>query len=107
MVAMPGPQTQERLRRWDILAPVDPEATSRWRAASRLHSLHGKVGGFLGNRKDNANHLLLNVKEMLDKRFELQDALVVDKYIYSRPAREDIIAVLSNQCDFVVTAIAD
>ncbi len=107
MVTMPGPQTQERLRRWDILAPVDPEATSRWRAASRLHSLHGKVGGFLGNRKDNANHLLLNVKELLDKRFELQDAPVIDKYIYSRPAKEDIIHTLADQCDFVVTAIAD
>ena len=81
----------EALAKWGIVAPVDPEAVSRWRAAPRLPSLYGKVGGFLGNRKDNAAPLLLEV----------------DKFIYSRPAATEIIDQLSDRCDFVVTAIAD
>jgi hypothetical protein len=107
MATTPAPHIQEKLRRWDILAPIDPDAASGWRTAPRLQSLHGKVGGFLGNRKDNANLLLLGIKELLDKNFELEDSLVVDKFIYSRPAADDIIDRLAERCDFVVTAIAD
>ena len=69
--------------------------------------LHGKVGGFLGNRKANANSLLLGIKESLEKQFELSDALVMDKFIYSRPATDGVIDALADRCDFVVTAIAD
>ena len=98
---------QEQLSQLGILAPVDPEAKMRWGPASRLLSLHGKTGGFLGNRKDNADLLLRDIREMLEKRFELQDSLVLAKYVYSRPATEDIIDDLAQRCDFVVTAIAD
>ncbi len=107
MVTLPDPQIQEKLRQWDILIPIDTEATSQWRPAPRLSSLHGKVGGFLGNRKDNADLLLRNIKELLDQSFELQDVMLLDKFIYSRPAKQEIIDTLADRCDFVVTAIAD
>ena len=107
MVSIPAPQIQERLRQRDILAPIDREAYSRWNPAQRLPSLHGKVGGFLGNRKGNANPLLLSIRELLEKRFELTDAVVMDKFIYSRPAADGIVDALAGRCDFVVTAIAD
>jgi hypothetical protein len=107
MATMPPKDIQEKVRRSDILLPIDPEATSRWRPAPRLESLYGKVGGFLGNRKDNAGPLLLEVKELLDKRFELQDSTVMDKFIYSKPASKGVIDILAGRCDFVVTAIAD
>ena len=107
MVTMPSQELQEKLNQRGILAPVDPSAYSRWSPAPRLFSLHGKVGGFLGNKKDNANLLLAEVKELLDKQFEFQDTLVVDKFIYSRPAATDIVDNLAERCDFVVTAIAD
>ena len=96
-----------RLRELGLALPIDPEAASRWRAASRLDTLHDKVGGFLGNRKANAGLLLQNVGEGLAKDLELGDILAVDKYVYSRPAADDIIGQLSERCDFVVTAIAD
>ena len=96
-----------RLRELGLALPIDPEATSRWRAAPRLNTLHDKVGGFLGNRKANAGLLLQNVGEGLAKDLELGDILAVDKYVYSRPAADDIIGQLSERCDFVVTAIAD
>ena len=97
----------ERLKRMGLMSPIDPEATNRWRPAPRLDTLHGKVGGFLGNRKANAALLLHNVRELLDKNLELGDSVAVDKYVYSRPAAADIIDQLAIRCDFVVTAIAD
>ena len=98
---------EDRLRELGLALPIDPEAASRWRAAPRLDTLHDKVGGFLGNRKANAGLLLQNVGEGLAKDLELGDILAVDKYVYSRPAADDIIGQLSKRCDFVVTAIAD
>ena len=107
MTGVIDPDLQIRLTQLDLLAPVDPEAYSRWHLAPRLLDLHGKVGGFLGNRKHNAEQLLGDVREMLHKRYELGDTLTMDKFVYSRPAAQDIIDAMSERCDFVVTAIAD
>ena len=107
MVRMPTPGIQERLRELDITVPIDEEALQRWQPADRLSGLQGKVGGFLGNRKGNADSLLLGIKELLDKQFELSDTVVMDKFIYSRPAADNVIDALAARCDFVVTAIAD
>ncbi len=98
---------QDRMRELGLALPIDPEAASRWRAAPRLDTLHGKVGGLLGNRKANAEILLQNMGERLAKNLELGDIVAVDKYVYSRPAADEIISELSERCDFVVTAIAD
>ena len=97
----------DRMRELGLALPIDPDAASRWRAAPRLETLHDKVGGFLGNRKANADLLLRNVGEGLAKDLELGDIIAVDKYVYSRPAAAEIISDLSQRCDFVVTAIAD
>ena len=107
MTGVISPGLQDRLSQLGILAPVDPEANMRWRPASRLLNLHGKTGGFLSNRKDNADLLLRDISEVLEKRFELKDSLLLDKFVYSRPAAEDVIDSLAQRCDFVVTAIAD
>ena len=107
MVTMPSPEIQDKLRERDILVPIDPDASKRWHLAPRLTSLHGKVGGFLGNKKDNAILILTDLKELLDKRFELEDTIVLEKYIYSLPAAPDIVDTLAGRCDFVVTATAD
>ncbi len=107
MVSAPSADVKARLSDMGLMSPVDPDAYSKWRAAPRLETIHGKVGGFLGNRKANANLLLQGVKELLDKDFELRDGIAVDKYVYSRPAADDIIDDLASQCDFVVTCIAD
>lgn len=107
MVSAPGADLEARLKEMGLLSPIDPEAYSRWRPAPRLETIHGRVGGFLGNRKANASLLLQGVKGLLDKDFELRDSIATDKYIYSRPAADDVIDDLASRCDFVVTAIAD
>ena len=98
---------QDRMREMGLALPIDPNAASRWRAAPRLETLHHKVGGLLGNRKANADLLLRNIGERMAKDLELGDIVAVDKFVYSRPAADDIITDLSQRCDFVVTAIAD
>ena len=98
---------QEQMRELGLALPIDPDAASRWQAAPRLETLHDKVGGFLGNRKANADLLLRNIGERMAKNLELGDVIAVDKFVYSRPAADDIISDLSQRCDFVVTAIAD
>ncbi len=102
-----SPGLQDRLSQLDLLTAVDPESKTRWSAAPRLLDLNGKVGGFLGNRKHNADRLLRDIREMLEKRYELGDTLTVNKFVYSRPAAEEIVDSLAERCDFVVTAIAD
>ncbi len=98
---------QDRMRELGLALPIDPDAASRWRAAPRLDTLHHKVGGLLGNRKANADLLLRNIGERMAKDLELGDIIAVDKFVYSRPATDEIISDLSDRCDFVVTAIAD
>ena len=107
MVSMPADPLQGQLRQWGLVSPIDPDLASRWNQAPRLPSLHGKVGGFLGNRKANASQLLWDVRELLDRQFELQDSVSLEKFIYSRPAGDQVVDALSERCDFVVTAIAD
>ncbi|PKB72106.1 MAG: hypothetical protein BZY87_01860 [SAR202 cluster bacterium Io17-Chloro-G6] len=107
MVSPPGADLKARLDEMGLLSPIDPEAYSRWRPAPRLETIHGRVGGFLGNRKANASLLLQGVKELLEKDFELREGIAADKYVYSRPAADDIIDDLASRCDFVITAIAD
>jgi len=107
MVTMPNQTIQDQLSQLNIMTPIDPNLTSRWHGAPVLSSLHGKVGVFLGNKKAHANLLLETIKELLDKNYELGDSVVLDKFIYSRPAADDIVDSLAERCDFVVTAIAD
>ena len=73
MVSEPGTDFAARLKEMGLLSPIDPEAYSRWRPAPRLETVHGRVGGFLGNRKANASLLLHGVKEMLEKIFEIKE----------------------------------
>ncbi|MCH7738290.1 MAG: hypothetical protein IH872_12925 [Chloroflexi bacterium] len=107
MAIAPAADLKARLNDMGLLSPIDPDAYSRWSPAPRLETIHGKVGGFLGNRKANASLLLQGVRELLDKDFELREGIATDKYVYSRPAADDIIDDLASRCDFVVTAIAD
>ena len=107
MVSAQESDLKARMSEMGLLSPIDPEAYSRWSPAPRRDTIHGKVGGFLGNRKANASLLLQGVKELMYKDFELRDGFEVDKYVYSRPAADDIIDDLVAKCDFVVTCIAD
>ena len=97
---------QARISALRLLDPTDiPEAGQR-RAASRLNSIQGKRGGFLDNRKGNANTVLDRVREVLEQQYEITTVVSKAKWVFSAPASPEILEELA-ACDFVVTAIGD
>jgi hypothetical protein len=97
----------EQIRRLGLLDPTDQEVLQRRTLAPRLAELRGKVGGFLDNRKQNANVLLEHIAARLSAEYDIAEALHRAKFIYSRIAEPTIIDELAERCDFVVAAIGD
>ena len=97
----------ERIRRLGLLDPTDQEVLQRRTLAPRLADVDGKVGGFLDNRKQNANILLAHIAERLSTEYGMAEAVHHAKFIYSRVAEPAIIDELAERCDFIVAAIGD
>ncbi len=97
---------QSRIRAMGLLDPTDRPPTSQRRSASRLDSLQGKRGGFLDNRKGNADTVLDRVREVLEQQYEITTVVSKTKWVFSAPASPEILEELA-ACDFVVTAIGD
>jgi hypothetical protein len=97
----------EQLRRLGLLDPTDREMLQRRTLAPRLAELRGKVGGFLDNRKQNADVLLERIAEHLSAAYGMAEAVHRGKFIYSRVAEPALIDELAERCDFVVAAIGD
>jgi len=91
--------------RLGLVDPTDPR-TARSSNASGLSSLRGARVALLDNRKPNAALLLAEIGELLRSRYALAAAEPRTKFIYSRPAAEDLVAELAG-FDAVVTAIGD
>jgi hypothetical protein len=97
----------EHIRRLGLLDPTDQEVLQRRTLAPRLTALRAKVGGFLDNRKQNANVLLDHIAPRLSAEYGMAEALHRAKFIYSRLAEPAIIDELVERCDFVVAAVGD
>jgi hypothetical protein len=97
----------KRIRRLGLLDPTDQEVLQRRTLAPRLADVDGKVGGFLDNRKHNANILLPHIAERLSIEYGMAEAVHRAKFIYSRVAEPALIDELAERCDFIVTAIGD
>ena len=95
-----------RIAALGLLDPTDrPEEPAR-RPAPPLETLEGLRGGFLDNRKGNADVILEAVRQQLAHGYGMTDAVVLSKWVFSAPAAPEIIGELA-QCDFVVTAVGD
>jgi hypothetical protein len=97
----------ERIRRLGLLDPTDHEVLQRRTLAPRLANVHGKVGGFLDNRKQNADILLAHIAERLSTEYGMAEAVHRVKFIYSRVAEPATVDGLAERCDFIVAAIGD
>jgi hypothetical protein len=97
----------KHIRRLGLLDPTDQEVLQRRTLAPRLTALRDKVGGFLDNRKQNANVLLEHIAARLSAEYGIAGALHRAKFIYSRTAEPAIIDELAERCAFVVAAIGD
>jgi hypothetical protein len=97
----------ERIHSLGLLTPTDQEVLQQRMLASRLAELRGKVGGFLDNRKQNANVVLDHIATRLSREYGMAEAVQRAKFIYSRVAEPSILDELAERCDFVVAAIGD
>ena len=97
----------EQIRRLGLLDPTDQEMRRRRTLAPRLTGLRGKVGGFLDNRKHNANVLLERIAARLRHEYGMAEAVHRAKFVYSRVAAPALIDELADRCDFIVAAIGD
>jgi hypothetical protein len=96
----------ERIRRLGLLDPPTRRCCNDARSPHGLQ-LYGKVGGFLDNRKQNANVVLEHVAARLGSEYGMAEALYRAKFIYSRLAEPVIIDEMAERCDFVIAAIGD
>ena len=97
---------QTRMAELGLVDPTDRQEEPERRAATPLETLDGLTGGFLDNRKGNADVILEAIRERLVDGYGVSDSVVRAKWVFSAPAAPEIIDELA-QCDFVVTAVGD
>jgi hypothetical protein len=90
-----------------LMSPVATALERQRQLASPLPEPYGVVAGFLDNRKNNADKLLIRISEVLQARYAFSDVLWRSKFIFSRPADPRLLEELAARCQFVVTAIGD
>ena len=95
-----------RIAALGLVDPTDRQEEPERRPAAPLETLEGLRGGFLDNRKGNADVILEAIRQRLAGQYGLQDTLVRSKWVFSAPAAPEIIDELA-ECDFVVTAVGD
>ena len=97
----------DRIAALGLVDPTDRPAPPELRAAAPLETLDGRCGGFLDNRKGNADVILDAIRQRLAEDYGMSGAAVRAKWVFSAPAAAEIIDELAAQCDFVVTAVGD
>ncbi|CAI8049552.1 hypothetical protein GBAR_LOCUS27283 [Geodia barretti] len=97
---------QSRIAALGLVDPTDRQEEPERRPAAPLETLEGLRGGFLDNRKGNADTILEAIRQRLADGYGMTDSVVRSKWVFSAPAAPDIIDELA-ECDFVVTAVGD
>ena len=97
---------QARIAALGLVDPTDRQEEPERRPAAPLETLEGLKGGFLDNRKGNADVILEAIRSRLSDGYGMTDSLVRSKWVFSAPAAPEIIDELA-ECDFVVTAVGD
>ena len=97
---------QTRIAELSLIDPTDRQEEPERRPATPLETLDGLTGGFLDNRKGNADVILDAIRQRLLDGYGVSDSVVRSKWVFSAPAAPEIIDELA-QCDFVVTAVGD
>ena len=93
--------------RLTLVSPVDVRAADAVSLAERRSDLSGCRLGLLDNRKGNANVLLARLGEKLRREYAAASVHWEEKPIISRPATDEQLDRLVENCDAVITAIGD
>ena len=87
---------------------VDPTAGSTSEAISmapRPADLSGKVLGILDNTKEQADIILQTLGEALREKYGVKEVIMRRKEHYSKPALDEMIEEMADQCDVVICAL--
>ena len=91
-----------------LFDPVGSSSTAQQTLAPRrVTELQGRTVGLLLNRKDNADHLLDGIGDLLRERYAIGGVVRERKPNASRPVPDDLARQMAERCDVVVTAIGD
>lgn len=91
-----------------ILDPTGSSQEKRYSLAPRrLRTLDGARLGLLGNTKLNADAVLAAIGELLKERYALESVITRTKPTFSRPAEDQVVAELVEQCDVVIAGVGD
>ena len=91
----------------NLLNPLDDGGISAKYLAPRLETLSGKTMGLLSIGKNGSDVFLQRVEELVCEKFDVADVVRFNKPTFTRPAPEELINQLANQCDFIVEGLAD
>ena len=97
---------QARIAALGLVDPTDRQKEPERHPTTPLETLDGRTGGFLDNRKGNADVILEAIRQRLVDGYGVSESVVRAKWVFSAPAAPEIIDELA-ECDFVVTAVGD
>jgi hypothetical protein len=63
--------------------------------------------GLLSISKNGSDVFLDRVEELMREQLDLADVVRVTKPTFARPAPQELLTQLADQCDFVVEGLAD
>jgi hypothetical protein len=75
--------------------------------APRPDGLRGLTVGLLDNTKPNAEVLLAEIGDELQRRHDVGKAVMYAKDYFGTPLKDDLLAQIAQDCDVVVTAVGD
>jgi len=92
---------------FDPTAPRREPEDAPGTAKAALTGLAGKVVGFIDNAKPNFGVLVDDLSDLLTSKYGVARIIKRRKPSASVPARPDVIAELSGECDVVITGSGD
>ena len=90
-----------------LLDPTDSGEGATKFLAPRLDDLNGTVMGLLSISKNGSDIFLERVEALMRERFELKAVVHAAKPTFTRPAPQELITQLADECDFVIEGLAD
>jgi hypothetical protein len=106
-IQMASIQSSPSKKTFRVLDPTAPQSIATDGMADRPDSLSGMRVGLLRNNKLNSEPLLDAIFDVLAERFEVSQAIKVNKGDASRPAEPDLLSDFSNEVDVALLANGD
>ena len=89
----------------DFVDPTAGSASKPISMAPRPADLSGKVVGILDNTKEQADIILQTLGEALREKYGVKEVIMRRKEHYSKPAPDEMIEEMADQCDVVICAL--